>query len=408
MTRRSPGDGTIFKRADGLWVAGYTIDGRQHRVTAKNRNDAIAKRREVKKQIDAGVKLGSGRVKLSTWLDHWLTIHKPHIDPETFRSYETSVRLYITPTIGGKRLDKLTPDDVRDMIATLQETSPRNAQKAYTTLRLALKVAVNERKIAWNAAAVVDAPKHSPRKVPAFTAKQALHIMAVADAHCDEVWAARWKAGVMTGKRECEVLGITWDRVDLANDVLDISWQLQELKKVHGCGEPVGKVYPCGKQRVSFCPGAHWDFRPGFEFKDCERSLVWTRPKTKATQEQPIPIIPPLHDILERLQARDGPNPHNLVFHHPDGSAISRSQDQKAWRRLLELADVPHRGQHTLRHTAATLMRAAQVDEQTRMALFGHTSAETQRGYAGAEWEHYKAAMGKYADQLTAHELDED
>lgn len=229
--RRSPGDGTIFKRADGLWVAGYTIDGHQHRVTAKNRNDAIAKRREVKKQLDAGVKLGSGRVKLSTWLDHWLTIHKPRVDPTTHRDYETTVRLYITPTIGGKRLDKLNPDDVRAMITTLQESSPRNAQKAYTVLRLALKVAVNERKIGWNAAAVVDAPKHTATHEPAFTAKEALHIMAVADTSCDETWAARWKAGFMTGKRECEILGLTWDRVDLANDMLDISWQLQELKK---------------------------------------------------------------------------------------------------------------------------------------------------------------------------------
>lgn len=404
--RRSPGDGTIFKRADGLWVAGYTIDGRQHRVTAKNRNDAIAKRRELKKQLDAGVRVAGGRAKLSVWLERWLKIHEPRVDPTTFRDYETTVRLYINPLIGSKRLDKLTPDHVREMIATLQETSPRNAQKAYTTLRLALKQALAERKIAWNPAAVVDRPKHTASHARAFTAKEALHIMSIAERHCDETWAARWKAGFMTGKRECEILGLTWDRVDLVNGMLDISWQLQELKKTHGCGDPVDGSYPCGKQRVSFCPQARWDFNPDFEHKPCERSLVWTRPKTKATQEQPIPIIAPLHDVLERLQGRE-PNPHNLVFHHPDGSAISQSQDQKAWRRLLELAGVPHRRQHTLRRTAATLMRAAQVDEATRMELFGHVSVEVQRLYAGADIEAHRAAMGKLADMLAAQDLDE-
>lgn len=408
MTRRSPGDGTLFKRKDGLWVAGFTIDGHQHRVTAKNRNRAIEKRRELKAQLDAGVRIAGGRAKLSTWLDQWLDIHKPKVDPETHRSYATTVRLHINPTIGNKRLDKLDPDDVRDMISALQESSPRNAQKAYTVLRIALKVAQAERKMSWNPAAVVDPPKHVQKRPPAFTAKEALQIMAVADRHCDETWAARWKAGFMTGKRECEILGLTWDRVDLADDMLDVSWQLQELKKTHGCGEPVDGVYPCGKVRVSYCPKAHWDFNPDFEHIPCERALVWTRPKTKATQDQPIPIIKPLHDIFEGLQARETPNPHNLVFCYPDGSAISQSQDQKAWRRLLEVAGVPHRRQHTLRRTAVTLLSAAQVDEATRMALFGHTSVEVHRLYADNDVANLKAAMDKLGDQYAPQNLDED
>ncbi len=405
--RRSPGDGTLFKRQrDGLWVAGFTVDGRQYRVSAKNRNKAIEKRRELKKQLDAGVRVSGGRAKLSTWLERWLEIHQPRVDPTTFRDYETTVRLYINPAIGDKRMDKLAPDDVRDMITELQKSSPRNAQKAYTVLRLSLGRAVAERKLAWNPAAVVDRPKHQATQEPAFTAKEALHIMSVAERHCDETWAGRWKAGFMTGKRECEILGLTWDRVDLHNDMLDISWQLQELKKTHGCGEPTDGEYPCGKKRVSFCPQARWDFKPGFEHIPCERALVWTRPKTKATQEQPIPIIQPLHDILERLQASETPNPHNLVFHHPDGSAISQSQDQKAWRRLLEVAEVPHRRQHTLRKTAVTLLSTAQVDEAVRMKLFGHTTVEVHRLYADTDTAQLKAAMGRLGDAYTPQELD--
>ncbi|MEX7474235.1 tyrosine-type recombinase/integrase [Mycobacterium adipatum] len=406
--RRSPGDGTLFKRGtDGLWVAGFTVDSQRYRVTAKNRGDAIRKRQELRTQVEAGVRVKGGKAKLSSWLDSWLEIHKPKVDPETWRSYETSVRLHIKPAIGNKQLEKLTPDDIRDMLAAIQKSSPRAAQKAYTTLRLALRVAMAERKISWNPAAVVDKPKHTVKRDPPFTVQESLHIMAVAEIVCDAVWAARWKAGFMTGKREGEVLGLTWDRVDLDNDVLDVSWQLQELKKVHGCGDPDGKQYPCGKTRVSFCPSAHWDFPNGFEHLPCERSLVWTRPKTKATQEQPIPIIAPLHDVLVELKERGGLNPHNLVFHYIDGSAISQSQDQKAWRRLLQAAEVPHRAQHTLRRTTATLLRTAQVDEQTRMTLFGHSGAETQRLYSEAGWDHYKVAMANLADVLAPKDLDE-
>lgn len=406
--RRSPGDGTLFKRKDGLWVAGFTVEGQRYRTTAKSRNEALLKRRELRTQVEAGIRVKGGKAKLSTWLDSWLEIHRPKVDPETWRSYETSVRLHIKPAIGDKQLDKLTPDHVRDMLTTIQKTSPRAAQKAYTTLRLALGVAFAERKIAWNPAAVVDKPKHTPKRDPAFTVQEALHIMTTAENTCDETWAARWKAGFMTGKREGEILGLTWDRVDLDQDLLDISWQLQEMDKVHGCGEPNGDDYPCGKKRVSFCPGAHWNFPNGFEYEECERALVWTRPKTKATQEQPIPIIAPLHDILVALKEADGPNPHNLVFHYPDGKAISPSQDQKAWRRLLQAAGVPHRKQHTLRRTAATLMRSAQVDEQTRQELFGHSGEDVQRIYAGPTADTHRLAMGKLADLLTPQDLDED
>lgn len=89
------------------------------------------------------------------------------------------------------------------------------------------------------------------------------------------------------------------------------------------------------------------------------------------------------------------------MFTHLDGSAISQSQDQKAWRRLLELAGMPHRRQHTLRSTAATLPRRAQVDEATRMELFGHTTVKVQHLYAEPDLKQHRGAMGKLAELLT-------
>lgn len=403
-----------------MWIAGYTvlIDGRpvQKRVSSKTRNGAIAKRKELKKQLDAGIVPGAITTRLDKWLDHWLTtIKKPKVDPTTYRYYELAVRLYVKPTLGHKRLDRLTTTDVRHMHATLQETkSTRIAQKAHQTLAVALQDAMAELELTRNVAALVGMPDHLSTPRHAYTPKQALHIMAVAETSCDEWWAARWKAGFLTGKRECELLGLTWDRVDLTEDLLDFSWQLQELTKVHRCGDPTpdpthpkGQRYPCGKKRVSSCPQAAWDFRPGFEHKLCEGNLVWTRPKTKATEKINLPIVEPLHDVLEQLQAADGPNPHNLVFHHPDGAPISQRQDQKAWKRLLRTAEVPHVGQHTLRRTTATLMRAAAVDEQTRMELFGHASTDVQRRYADPNLARHREAMGRLADILAPQNLDD-
>lgn len=419
--RRSPGDGTIFKRkSDGLWVGGIelqTADGkrRQKRVAAKTRNEVVAKLRELRKQIDAGLAIGTASVNLDKYMETWLTdVHWRRAKPSTYPGDERTVRNYIIPFIGKIRLDRLTPQHIRDMIKALQETSSdtrkastRSAQKAYRILHGALEQAVKDGLIARNPAAAVDEPKHVANRPPAFDNTTAIHIMNTADQISSEMWSARWKTGFMTGLREAEVLGLEWDRVDLGADAIVASWQLQEFKKVHGCGDPVDGVYPCGKVRVSFCPQAHWKLPPGLVYRECERSLLWTKPKSKKS-DRDIPIIPPLHAALEQLKANDtGPNPHNLVFHHPDGSPFTPSQDQKAWRGLLIAAEVPHKGQHSLRRTAATLLRGAQVDEQTRMDLFGHASADVQRLYAGPEWQRQKEAMGKLADMLTPQDLDE-
>jgi integrase len=390
----------------GLWVAGYTIDGKQHRVTAKKRNDAISKRRELKKQIDAGLVLGTGKVKVGVYLDDWLEkVHKFRAKPKTFREDAGVVRRHITPRIGDKRMDKLTATHVGDMIIKIQDDSPRNAQIAYRILSRALDDAVKRRIIPLNPVAAIDKPKHTYAKHEAFTPTEALHIMATAEQSCDEMWATRWRAGFMTGLREAELLGLEWNRVDLPNRRMHVTWQLQDLQKVHGCGEPVDGKYPCGKVRVSFCEKAHFDFPPGFEYRVCERSLVWTKPKTQRS-ERGLPIIAPLREALEQLQGRGGPNEHGLVFHHNDGTPFTQSQDQKAWKALLIRADVPHKPQHTLRRTTATLLRAAQVDEQMRMRLFGHASTDVQRIYAGSTWEQECEAMELLTDVFAPQDLD--
>jgi integrase len=405
--RRSPGDGHVFKRADGMWIGGVelpTTDGkrRQKRVSSKSRNDCLRKKRELEAAIKAGIVVGTGKVKVGNYLDDWLEkVHKYRCKPSTFPGDVRTARLYIKPHIGGKRLDQLTPVEVRDMIDTLRQDSPRKAEKAYQLLRSALDQAVKDGMVMRNVVDAVDRPRHKAEVHPAFTPTQSLHIIRTAEVSCDETGAARWAAGFMTGLRESELLGLEWHRVDLSNDLLDVSWQLQQLQKSHGCGDPddAGK-YPCGKVRMSFCPQAHWKFNDDLEYRLCVGNSVWTPPKSQRS-DRGVPIIAPLHLILARLKEADtGPNPHNLVFHHPDGSPITQSQDQKAWKRLLELAKVPHAPQHTLRRTAASLLRAAQVDEQTRMDLFGHASADVQRIYAGSDLELLRAGMEKLAEIL--------
>lgn len=57
---------------------------------------------------------------VQAFLSYWLeSIVKPNLAPLSYVSYEGSVRLYINPHLGGKRLDKLTVRDVREWLTKL-------------------------------------------------------------------------------------------------------------------------------------------------------------------------------------------------------------------------------------------------------------------------------------------------
>jgi len=406
---RGRGEGTLFRRADGYWVGGVeipTADGtrKQKRVVRKSRADAIKALRELRKEIDAGRIVTTSNTKFALYIEDWLkTVHQKDVKPLTFLTDERLMHRHVLPHLGGKRLDRITARDIRLALDKIPMMATR--KRAHTLIRKALNTALYDGMIATNPALAVKSPKYQKREYSAFTEEIGNHILRVAESSLDEMWAARFACGLLTGLRESEVLGLEWDRVDLVNDQLLVDWQLQGLRMTHGCGPQLPNGgWPCGRNRKpSSCPQAYWDLPEGFEYRVCERHLLWTRPKTKKS-ERVVPIIAPLKRHLLKLQATIAPNPHNLVFHHPDGSPFTHSQDQRKWRELLQIAGVDHARQHTLRKTTATLLRKANVDEQTRMELFGHATAEVQRGYAQGDWELQKAALGKLVAMLELEE----
>lgn len=393
--RRGVGDGTLFKRADGYWVGGVELapgaDGKRRykRVVRKSRNECVNALRDLKKELAAGRIVAGKSVTVDKWMAYWLSDILPHrgVKPGTLSTYRTTSRLHIVPNLGAKRLDKLHPSDIRGLYVHLQDTvGGRCAQKADQVLRLALNAAVRDGVLGVSVMDRVDKPAHNAKPATVFAAPTALHIIATALQTQGDMWGARWALGFTSGARESEILGLEWSRVDLERATIDISWQLLRQQKEHGCGQLVDGAYPCGMKRSSFCPGAHWKFPAGMEWRECTRTLVWTRPKTKAGTRV-VPIIPAMVDALRALRTTDTVNPHGLVFHHPDGSPFSQDQDQKMWKKLLVAADVPHAPQHSIRHSTATLLMEAHVDSHVVQSVIGHSNITTTRNYQHVDLE---------------------
>ena len=402
-TRRGTGEGTLFKNKQGYWVGGIELppgpDGKRRtkRVKRKDRNEAIAALRQIKKDYDTGNLALAKSTTVAKWLDYWYTDILPRrtvrgagVKPATTISYRNTIKNYLNPYIGAKRMDKLTPADIRTLYTKLEkDVSTRAAQKADQVLRLAFKAAVRDSVVTASVMEKVDKPAHQPKPQQAFGAKVAALIIATAIEAQGDMWGARWALGFTSGARESEILGLEWDRVDLDAGTIDISWQLKREQQVHGCGGT------CGKVRVSFCPEASWQFPPWMEWRPCAGTMVWTKPKTHAGVRL-VPLIPDMVAVLRRLYDRV-PNPYNLVFHHPDGMPFSQEQDQRQWKALLKAAGLPHVPQHSVRHSTATLLMEYGASEHIISSVIGHTDITTTRKYQHVDLSLAQTAWGNLA-----------
>jgi integrase len=400
MGRRTKGDGSLFQRADGTWEgrvelpAGLDGKRRYRSVSSRDRNAAIDKLKKLRRDVQDGRIAVTGSTTVGKWLDRWLEeIHGPRVRPSTRRDYETTIRLHIKPHLGAKRLDKLTPQHVRQMQTAIK--SDRCAQKAHVILQRALRDAVREGMIARNVAEVADKPRYVAHQREPLTSDQAKQLLRSAIER-DDPMATRWAAALLLGARQGELLGLQWSRVDLNAGLVDLAWQLQYLQQTHGCGErnaPTDSASagrPCGRSRPGWCPQRRWDLPRGFEHKILHRSLALTRPKTKAgTRVVPIPA--PLWALLERMP-RDETNPHDLIWHH-EGRPIGPREDHRAWKNALKAAGLPEAPLHVARNTTATLLMEAGVPEHIRMEILGHVSIAAHRGYAYVDKSLARQAM---------------
>lgn len=390
---RAKGEGSIFQRADGMWVGsietGYNKDGkrRQKRVYSKDYRDLVDKLDEIKAETLDGYNIDR-TVTVARWLAYWLPhVHKERIRPTTYRDYQYTVN-NIVANIGNIRLIDLTPADVRRM-HNLIGKGDRRAQKAHVILTRALKDAVAEGLLRRNVTDAVDPPDVKPPKRDVFTIAEVQQVLTYAAEHRTLMELARWMVAFLTGIRQGEALGLTWDRVDLNAGAIDITWQLQQLTRSHGCGKRTDEGWPCGKKHGARCTTPQWDMPVRFEYRELHNSLVLTRPKSEAGSRW-VPLIEPMRAALVEHATTDASvNPHNLVFHNPDGSPISPTADSRQWHALLRgagvIGETETKGLHVARHTAATVLRASGADEQTRMEILGHNSPEVTRIYAHAD-----------------------
>jgi integrase len=400
--RRQYGSGSVYQRSsDGRWVgkiqAGWTTNATRRTITVSATTEAECKRRlEQKKQQIAreGIpEQGQRHPSVKVWADDWLDLYAHTARPKTYASAASAIRQWVIPTIGHRKLEHLTPADVRAVRKAVERAgkSQSTAYAAHSALRRLLMAARQEGIAVPQNVTETAAPGKRPSDREAIPVDSAVKLL---DAAAADVEGSRWVAALLEGMRPAERLGLTWDAVDFANAEVDISWQLQPLPYLDPKNKGLGFRVP-----------------DDYEARHLIHAYHLVRPKTSKGQRV-VPMVPWLASSLAAWHEVAPKNPWGLVWSALDErpgrgnpTPVRAATDLAQWKALQDVAGVRHPAgrhytAHECRNTTATLLFEAGVDAKVITQILGHASIVTSRGYQTVSRDAMREAMERVAKRL--------
>ena len=233
MPRRSPGEGSISRRKDGLWQASLQLDGRRKTIYGRTRQEVAEKLRTLQGVARENGRIpDGGKLTLGEYLRQWLEQAETRLRPKTRQEYNDVARVHILPHLAHVKLSRLPPLHLARLHARLRKggTSSFRLEKAHTLLHKALSDAHRWGLIPSNPAAPVDAPKREHRERELWTPEQVSRfIRAVREGDCGQ-YGNLLGFLLASGCRVGEALGLRWSDVDLRAGAVRVERQVTELR----------------------------------------------------------------------------------------------------------------------------------------------------------------------------------
>ena len=344
--RRGQGEGSIFSRKDGSWIAqidlGF-IDGKRCRPLrrCKTQREAIEALTQLRRENETGIRPTPERFTVEQYLDQWFEeCVKGKLKPSTQEDYEQQIRLYIKPHLGRIPLKRLHALDVQRMVNALHDEGLERApQYAHAVLRAALKQAQRWSMLSANAASLVKVPRVEKSPMRPLTPEQAITFLGAVAGNPLE---ALYTVAVSMGLRQGEAFALRWDDIDLKGGKLSVRHTLQRTEGTWSLVQP-------------------------------------KTPRSRRTIRLPAVALSALlkHRMKQEEQRKIAGTKwqeHGLVFTSTIGTPLDSPNVLKQFHRILKAAELPIIRFHNLRHTCATLLLAQGVHPRLVMEILGHSS----------------------------------
>lgn len=363
--RRGNGEGSIFQRGDGRWVAtinvGHDERGKRIRKTVYGltKSEVQEKLTALHGQKRSGKLCKVHRETLGEYLARWLADSvKIQRRTNTYISYESEVRNHIIPRLGAKVMAKLTPLDIQRAYADMirEGKSARLVQACHMVLHRALKMAVHPFGLIPSNPCTGLRPSAPKTEIRPLTPEQAVKFLG---STTGDRLHPLYVLAVTSGMRQGELFGLKWSDIDFAAGTVTVRRTLVRV--------------------------------PG-EFLESE-------PKTaKGRRTIPIPAvaIEALEDHRRRMMV-EGLAGREYVFLSRYGRNLRANGVRGRLRTALKRAGLPLVSFHALRHTSATMLMVDGVPAKVVSERLGHADvAITLNCYSHVQPSQQQDASDKF------------
>lgn len=339
------------KNKDGYFrstfVVGKTADGKPERVTvrAKTKKEHDEKLAEAKRLYARGLAIGD--ITVYDWSDRWLKVYKANATPTQKKHYKAKLERDILPVIGSMCMRDVRASHLQEILNAYVGGKVGTVKKIKIALKQLFEDAEIEGIIERNPAARLELPDLTEEPRRPLTDVERVIVFEVAQTHKCGLYVLTM---LFCGLRRGECIALTVGDIDLENKRIRVNKSLRLRGNV-------------GEEK---------------------------EPKSKAgNREVPIPDV-----ILSIFAAHcAGKGSGDILFPKSDGKratgqtctwwweSFKRQCHIKAGAKMYRnkiLAETSPFGDevtpHYLRHTYATDLYAAGVDEKAQKAFLGHAS----------------------------------
>ncbi len=319
----------------------------------KTRKEAERAFAELRDEVRRGAYVEPSKLTLNRFHEEeWSPGIRASVRPTTWEHYHRLFRDYVRPSLGRSLLPNVTPPRLNALYADLLESgrcngdlarpglAPKTVRHVHTMLHKALQDAVRWGSLALNPASLATPPTPRTPEMKVWTPEELRVFLEHARLH--RLYAA-WLLCVTTGMRRGEVLGLSWDHVDLRRGRVSVTRNLTVVnyRRVEFSERKTAK----GRRSIALDPA----------------TIAALKAHRKQQQE-------------ERLAAGPLWQEHGLVFANKDGSLIHPQRFTSWFEHLAHDAELPKIRLHDLRHSYATAALTAGIAAKVVSERLGHAS----------------------------------